>query len=91
MLIPDRRCHVAHFSRGWWSWKSTVSHVTHWLPLPGLPPMTRNPDRDIAPAPCHHLYLPDQVFDTYPPAYSFRCERCGDIKMAWELCIEVSE
>jgi hypothetical protein len=43
------------------------------------------------PSACHHRYLPDQVYDTYPAAYSYKCERCGDIKMAWELGFEVSE
>jgi Protein of unknown function (DUF551) len=37
MLVPNPRRHVAHFSRGWWSAKDVLSHVTHWMPLPQVP------------------------------------------------------
>jgi hypothetical protein len=37
MLMPNPERIVGRFSRGWWSGPSTLSHVTHWQPLPALP------------------------------------------------------
>lgn len=37
MLTPNPRRHVACFRRGWWSGRDTISHVTHWMPLPHVP------------------------------------------------------
>jgi hypothetical protein len=37
MLVPDPHIHVAAYRRGWWSGNRTVSHVSHWMPLPPMP------------------------------------------------------
>jgi hypothetical protein len=37
MLMPHLEILVAEYRSGWWSGRDTVSHATHWLPLPGFP------------------------------------------------------
>lgn len=37
MLVPNPHRHVASYQRGWWSGRDVLSHVTHWMPLRGLP------------------------------------------------------
>ncbi|MBR7900294.1 hypothetical protein [Burkholderia multivorans] len=37
MLMPDPEVIVGAYRRGWWSGPSTLSHVTHWMPLPAAP------------------------------------------------------
>ncbi len=36
-LFPSPEQIVGMYSRGWWSGRDTLSHVTHWLPLLDLP------------------------------------------------------
>lgn len=37
MLVSDNSWHVAAYNRGWWSGGKTMSHLTHWMPLPEIP------------------------------------------------------
>ncbi|HDR9834668.1 TPA: DUF551 domain-containing protein [Burkholderia multivorans] len=37
MHIPHPEMIVGAYRRGWWSGPSTLSHVTHWMPLPDAP------------------------------------------------------
>ena len=37
MLMPYPERIVGAYRRGWWSGPSTLSHVTHWMPLPDAP------------------------------------------------------
>jgi len=36
-LYPAPEQIIGHYSRGWWSGRDTLSHVTHWAPLLELP------------------------------------------------------
>lgn len=37
MLYSQPEMIVAQYKRGWWSHRSVISHVTHWMPLPEFP------------------------------------------------------
>jgi hypothetical protein len=37
MLMPHPEMIVGAYRQGWWSGPSTLSHVTHWQPLPAPP------------------------------------------------------
>jgi hypothetical protein len=37
MLMPDPQMLVAEWRGGWWGMNHTISHITHWRELPGLP------------------------------------------------------
>lgn len=37
MLMPHPERIVGAYRNGWWSGPSTLSHVTHWMPLPEAP------------------------------------------------------
>lgn len=37
MLMPHPETIVGAYRQGWWSGPSTLSHVTHWMPLPAAP------------------------------------------------------
>ena len=37
MMCANSKPIVGWFSRGWWTERMTLSHVTHWMPLPDAP------------------------------------------------------
>jgi hypothetical protein len=37
MLMPHPERIVGAYRNGWWSGPSTLSHVTHWMPMPEAP------------------------------------------------------
>lgn len=41
MLAPKPERIVGRWSQGWWSGPSTLSHVTHWMPLPAMPEQSK--------------------------------------------------
>lgn len=88
MLVPNPHRHVAAYQRGWWSGRDTLSHVTHWMPLPrapGLPvePMPAEARDDAAfeagwRAAAEWAKRDDLVHDIDSPAY--RIDRFNRLK-----------
>ena len=35
--VANNSWHVAAYRRGWWSGGATMSHITHWAPVPPAP------------------------------------------------------